>query len=37
MARAIRQRWDHESFAFGLAFSAMAVLGWLTDRALSLA
>jgi alkane 1-monooxygenase len=31
VARKLRERWDHESFAFGVAFAAMLVLGRLTD------
>jgi hypothetical protein len=31
VTRKIRERWDHESFAFGVAFAAMLVLGSLTD------
>ena len=34
LARRVRERWDHESAAFGLAFTLMRALGSLTDALL---
>jgi hypothetical protein len=35
-ARRLRERWDHESFALGCAFAALAAVGVLTDRVVAL-